>query len=76
MEIAARLRLLEFIEAIEQELKIKATKHFLPMQAGDVESNWADVSLLSAHYDYHSQTSIKSGVHNFIKWFKAYYKKK
>mgnify|MGYP003643929152 CR=1 FL=1 len=67
------VKLLDFIEAIEDNLKIKAKRELLPMQAGDVEKTWANVDDLIRDYDYQPNTSIRNGVANFIKWYKNYY---
>ena len=37
------VKLLDFIEAIEQSLGIKAKRDMLPMQPGDVDKTWANV---------------------------------
>ena len=68
------IKLLDFIQAIEEELEISATKTMLPMQAGDVHQTWADVSQLKHDYNYQPKTSIKTGVNQFITWYKQYYK--
>ncbi|PWL39142.1 NAD-dependent epimerase [Flagellimonas aquimarina] len=67
------VKLLDFIEAIEDTLHLKATKVMKPMQPGDVKATWADVSDLERDYNYRSNTSIDSGVKQFVKWYKAYY---
>lgn len=66
------VRLLSFIEAIENSLGIKAEKKMLPMQMGDVKRTWADVTNLMEDYDYKPNTPIKEGVEKFIIWFKKY----
>ena len=38
------IELLNFIEAIEDQLGKKAIKNLLPLQAGDVPATWADVT--------------------------------
>jgi len=70
------VRLMDFIEAIENELGTKASKNFLPMQPGDVPSTWADVTDLMEHLDYKPDTPVKTGIKNFIAWYKEYYKNK
>ncbi|RTE53795.1 NAD-dependent epimerase [Arenibacter aquaticus] len=67
------VKLLHFIEAIEEKLGIKAQKELLPMQPGDVEKTWANVDELIKDYDYRPNTSIKKGVGNFVSWYKEYY---
>ena len=67
--------LMDFIEAIEKEIGIKALKNFMPMQLGDVNKTYADVSKLIDDYDYSPSTGIDLGVKYFISWFKDYYQK-
>lgn len=67
------VRLLDFIEAIEQSFGKKAERIMMPMQPGDVERTWADVSDLIRDYDYQPDTSIKEGVRSFVDWYKEYY---
>jgi UDP-glucuronate 4-epimerase len=64
----------EFIAAIETALDTKAIKEFMPMQAGDIASTWADVSGLKNDYQYQPDTPVKKGIENFINWYKKYYK--
>jgi len=45
----------------------------MPMQAGDVETTWADVSELEKDFGYEPKTSIEFGVGEFIGWYKGYY---
>jgi UDP-glucuronate 4-epimerase len=66
------VRLLDFIEAIELNLAVKAEKEMLPMQAGDVNQTWANVSSLINDYNYEPNTSIESGIKAFIDWYKEY----
>jgi len=68
------IKLMRFIEAIENKLGIKAEKQLLPMQPGDVEKTWANVEGLIKDYDYHPDTPIEKGIGSFIDWYKKYYK--
>lgn len=68
--------LLDFITAIEDELGIKAIKEMKNIQPGDVPETFADVSNLVAEMNYKPETSIKSGIHEFITWYKNYYNTK
>jgi UDP-glucuronate 4-epimerase len=68
------VRLMDFIEAIEEKLGINAIKESLPMQAGDVPMTWADTSDLERNLGYKPNTSIKEGVGKFIDWYKENYK--
>ncbi len=68
------VKLLDFIEAIEEFLGKKAIKNFLPLQNGDVPATWADVTDLEKTLQYKPQTNIREGISNFINWYKQYYK--
>lgn len=63
------VKLMDFIEAIENKLGKKAEKNFLPMQAGDVSSTYADVSGLINDFDYQPKTPIQEGINKFIDWY-------
>ncbi len=70
----APVKLMDFIEAIEEVLGKKAKKNFLPIQPGDVPSTFADTKSLSTTFGYEPATSIKQGIANFIDWYREYYK--
>lgn len=65
--------LMEFITAIEEAIGAKAEKNFMPMQAGDVPATWADASLLKSLTGYAPKTDVKTGVAEFVKWYRDYY---
>ncbi len=67
------VKLLDFIEAIETELGIKAKRNLMEIQPGDVEKTWANVDDLIQDFDYHPNTPIEVGVAKFISWYKKYY---
>jgi UDP-glucuronate 4-epimerase len=69
------VKLLDFIIEIEKSTGKKADKMFLPMQPGDVEKTWADISNLQKDFNYNPKTDIKLGVANFVKWYESYYSK-
>jgi len=67
------VKLLDFIEAIENELGKKAIKNFLPLQPGDVPYSRADVQSLVEVTGYCPKTQVKDGIREFIKWYKTFY---
>ncbi|RAR51149.1 NAD-dependent epimerase [Flavobacterium lacus] len=69
------VKLLDFIEAIEEATGKKAIKEMLPMQPGDVERTWADVDDLIEDFDYTPNTPVDQGVKAFVAWYKEYYSK-
>ena len=66
--------LMSFINAIEKELGKEAKKELLPIQPGDVESTYADVSGLIEDFGYQPKTTVEEGIHEFMKWYRGYYK--
>ena len=69
-----KVRLLDFIEAIEAELGKKAIRNMMPMQTGDVPATWADASLLQELTGYRPETTFREGVARFVDWYRDYYK--
>lgn len=45
----------------------------MPMQAGDVPANIANVDELVNEYNYKPNTSVKAGVKNFVDWYMKFY---
>lgn len=68
-----KIRLMDFIEAIEDVLGKKAVKNFLPMQAGDVPATWADASLLEQLTGYRPRTDFRDGIAKFVGWYREFY---
>ncbi len=68
-----KIKLLDFIETIEENLGKKAIRNHMSMQKGDVLETWADASLLSNLTNYTPQTDVKDGIDQFIKWYRKYY---
>jgi len=67
------VELLDYINAIEEALNIKADKELLPLQPGDVPETYANVDDLVKDFDYKPSTKVKQGVQNFVEWYKEYY---
>jgi len=70
-----KVRLLDFVDAIEEELGQKAIRNYMPMQMGDVPATWANAELLQSLTGYKPQTDIKDGIRDFVAWFRDYYAK-
>lgn len=60
--------LLELIEAIGQAVGHSPQLHFLPMQAGDVDTTFADISKAQRLLGYSPQTSLQDGLGQFVRW--------
>lgn len=67
------VKLMDFIEAIEQSLGLKAEKNFLPLQAGDVPATWANVDDLVEDLGYKPETKVQKGIKSFVEWYRTYY---
>ena len=68
------IELLWFIEVLEEKLKKKAIKNFLPLQEGDVEETFADITDLQNETGFTPSTSIEEGIEKFVNWYREYYK--
>ena len=64
---------MDYIEALENSLGVKADKELLPLQPGDVPDTYADVDDLVKEFGYKPSMSVKQGVENFAKWYKEYH---
>ena len=70
-----KVRLLDFIDAIEDALGKKAKRNMMDMQKGDVPATWADASLLKRLTGYQPQTDFRVGIQKFVDWFRDYHGK-
>ena len=68
------VKLMDFIEAIEQAVGQVAKKNFMPLQDGDVPATFADVSELTAWTGFKPATPIVEGVGRFVRWYREYFK--
>ena len=70
-----KVRLLDFVEAIEDVLGRKAIRNYMDMQPGDVPATWANADLLFRLTGYRPDTDIRDGIARFVAWFRDYYDK-
>ena len=68
------VKLLDFVEAIEESLGKKAEKHFMPLQDGDVVATYADVQDLMKAVDFKPSKDLRVGVQHFVDWYREYYR--
>ncbi len=59
----------EMVATLEKHLRVKAKKHQLPMQAGDVERTYADISKAKDLLGYQPKTDFDTGIAQFVEWF-------
>ena len=64
------VRLSDLISEIERALGKKATIERLPMQPGDVQRTFADVSLAERDLGYRPSTEIGDGLARFVEWYR------
>lgn len=68
-----KVRLLDFIDAIDQCLGKTSQRNYMDMQPGDVPATWADANLLQRLTGYRPHTDFHEGVRRFVDWYRAYY---
>ena len=66
------VKLMDFINEIEKSTNRKAIKKMMPMQDGDVNQTFADISSLKKNFNYQPKTLIKTGVSKFVEWYKDF----
>lgn len=62
--------LIDLIRKLEKNIGVAAKVEWAPMQPGDVDKTFADVSKSKKMFGYNPQVSIDSGLHDFVLWFK------
>ena len=75
--------LLDFVQILSEELvsagvlpedyDFEAHKELVPMQPGDVPVTYADTSALERDFGFKPGTSLRQGLLQFARWYKAYY---
>ncbi|AYX91049.1 UDP-glucuronate 4-epimerase [Staphylococcus saprophyticus] len=68
------VRLMEFVEAIENKLGKESKKNYMDLQPGDVPETYANVDDLFRDIDFKPETTIQDGVNKFVDWYLEYYK--
>lgn len=62
------ISLSSMIETLENAIGKKAIKEYLPLQQGDVEITFADISKARNELGYNPGFSFKEGIEQFIRW--------
>ncbi|HVR43295.1 MAG TPA: NAD-dependent epimerase [Thermoanaerobaculia bacterium] len=68
------VRLLRYIEILEECLGRRAEMELLPMQPGDVPSTLADTADLEREVGFKPHTPVEVGVRRFVDWYREYYR--
>lgn len=76
--------LLDFVDILQQALiaagvlpndyDFETHKQLVPMQPGDVPVTYADTTPLERDYGYKPSTDLRTGLRNFARWYKDFYK--
>ncbi|AHL34055.1 hypothetical protein CD58_14555 [Pseudomonas brassicacearum] len=69
----APVKLVQFIECLEEAIGIRAIKNFMPLQSGEVVNTWADTRELADFVGFRPQTPVPVGVQSFVDWYRSYY---
>lgn len=64
------VELRELISLLEKELDTNAVIDWQPLQPGDVQQTFADISKAKRLLKYNPQTPIEDGIRKFIRWFR------
>lgn len=67
-----RVKLVDFVDHIEENLGRKAIRNYTEMHPADAVDTWSDTTKLRA-LGYNPTTSIGDGVAEFVSWYKNYY---
>lgn len=67
------VRLMDFINTLENIIGKEAKKIMLPRQSGDVDATYADVTKLTHLVGFQPKTDIEEGLSQFVNWYKKYY---
>lgn len=67
------VKLMDFIQAIEEAIGHPAEKVYLPMQPGDVYQTNADTTALQQELGFKPNKPIKEGVRETIEWYRSFY---
>lgn len=67
------VRLMDFIDALEEALGVAIQKQMLPLQAGDVPATYANVDDLAQDMDYRPGTPVQEGINRFVAWYYEFY---
>lgn len=63
-------KLMDLVGNIEKAFNKTLIKKYQPMQMGDVERTWADISRAHKELGYKPKTSLEEGIGKFAHWFK------
>ncbi|NVD44409.1 NAD-dependent epimerase/dehydratase family protein [Qipengyuania atrilutea] len=68
-----KVKLTDYIAAIEESVGKSAIRNDMGMQTGDVPATWAHTTLLQELTGYRPETGYREGVAKFVSWYRDYY---
>ena len=71
----APVKLVQFIECLEEAMGIRAIKNFMPLQSGEVVNTWADTRELADFVGFRPHVTVEAGVGQFVKWYRHFYQR-
>lgn len=66
-------KLTDFIDILQDAIGIKAEVILQPMQMGDVQETYADISASQRDLGFQPTTEIRDGIPQFIEWYRWYH---
>jgi len=67
-----KVRLLDFVGAIEDCLGMTVNRNYMDIQMGDVPATWANAELLQTLTGYRPRTDFRNGIAKFVAWYRDY----
>ncbi|HEX4695930.1 GDP-mannose 4,6-dehydratase [Sphingomonas sp.] len=64
----------DMIDLIERACGVKAVRDYQPMQPGDVQATYADISAIQRDLGFEPTTTIEVGVPAFVNWYREYHR--
>jgi UDP-glucuronate 4-epimerase len=68
---SAPVDLLRFIAVLEKEIGLKARLESAPMQPGDVQATFADVTDLEREFGFRPTTGLEEGIRRLVAWYRG-----
>jgi UDP-glucuronate 4-epimerase len=68
------VELMDFIHMLEKHAGKKAELNYVPIQPGEVEGTWCDVTALERAVGYRPKVSLDEGLAKTVAWFREHYK--
>lgn len=68
------VRLGHFIDVLENLLGVQAVRRYEPMQPGDMERTFADMTELERDFGFKPRITIEEGLARFVAWYRSEWK--